>query len=174
MILEHYSKVPLEWPPRSYVQAPLGTDGNFKPKGLWVSVRGEYDWPWWCRAEDFQVSRLAMRQIVHLTGNARILTIESEEQILEFDAIFGVDHPLSPTFTWHQIDWGRVASEHDGIVIAPYLWSCRLPMEERDSPRSKVSNWYYPWDCASGCIWNAGAIDSFELVNENLDFVKVA
>lgn len=50
------------------------------------------------------------------------------------------------------IDWQAVASDHDGIIISPYNWPARHEMI-----------WYYPWDCASGCIWNADAITSITI-----------
>ena len=47
------------------------------------------------------------------------------------------------------IDWPAVATDYPGLIIAPYQWSCRM---------SEFTRWYYGWDCASGCIWNADAI----------------
>ena len=41
----------------------------------------------------------------------------------------------------------------DGIIIAPYQWYCRMTVD-----------WYYTWDCASGCIWNLDAIESVNAV----------
>ncbi|QBI98814.1 hypothetical protein SEA_BOBBY_184 [Mycobacterium phage Bobby] len=49
------------------------------------------------------------------------------------------------------IDWGKVAADYGGIIIAPYQWSRRMD-----------PHWYYTWDCASGCIWNLEAIESLE------------
>lgn len=43
------------------------------------------------------------------------------------------------------ISWKKVRKNYDGIIIAPYQWDCRNASE---------TTWYYPWDCASGCIWN--------------------
>lgn len=44
------------------------------------------------------------------------------------------------------IRWPLVASLYDGILIPRYLWSIRF------------RNWYYGWDCASGCVWNTDVI----------------
>lgn len=165
MILEHYSDKPLDWPPRDYKQAHYKRDGNGKPSGLWVSVKGEYDWPWWCRAEDFDPEGLAVRQIVRLAEDANVVLIKGENQLLAFDAEYGVEWRLTPDFALHRIDWQRVAKDCDGIIIAPYVWSCRLPMTWGGA-RKRVSDWYYGWDCASGCIWNGKAISAFEAVEQ--------
>jgi hypothetical protein len=42
----------------------------------------------------------------------------------------------------------------DGLEIAPYLHRMRL----------SSFSWYYTWDCASGCIWNASRV-SIKLLN---------
>lgn len=50
---------------------------------------------------------------------------------------------------YEYIDWASVCRAYQGIVISPYFWSRRMgPM------------WYYSWDCASGVIWDADAIES--------------
>lgn len=51
------------------------------------------------------------------------------------------------------INWPAVAIEYQGVIVAPYSW------ERRNS-------WYYPWDCASGCIWDAAAIESITVDQE--------
>lgn len=45
------------------------------------------------------------------------------------------------------IDWRGVMMSYWGIEISSYFWQKRLS-----------SNWYYPWDVASGCIWRSEAI----------------
>jgi hypothetical protein len=72
-----------------------------------------------------------------------------------------------------RIDWPKVSERYDGVVIAPYVWSLRMGDYEmiegrmRKTPDSAISDWYYPWDCASGCIWKASAIKAFDLIKEN-------
>ena len=53
------------------------------------------------------------------------------------------------------IQWDRVAERYQGIVITPYIWSRRLEPE---------THWYYPWDCASGCIWDGEAVESITVL----------
>lgn len=54
-----------------------------------------------------------------------------------------------PSGLWVSVNWPLIATRWDGIIIAPYQWSCRY--DDR-------TFWYYGWDCASGCIWNLHAI----------------
>lgn len=115
-----------------------------KPRGLWLSVDGEDDWSHWCESESFGIGSLRFRVGVDM---ARVLLLPSPIDLLDFTEKYGVDTGRS--YGRKAIDWGAVAKLHAGIVIAPYHWSRRL--DER-------TNWYYGWDCASGCIWDSGAI----------------
>lgn len=115
-----------------------------KPVGLWVSVKGEYDWHWWCTEEDFRTERLAVEHHVTLGGN--ILVLDRPDDLLDFQTTYGVEDR-----GYYAIDWPRVAHWYDGIVIAPYHWQHRLSL-----------SWYYTWDCASGCIWNLDAVEKWE------------
>jgi hypothetical protein len=169
MILEHYSDGPLEWPPRDYEQPSEkpGWGKPMKPEGLWVSIPGEDDWPSWCRSEEFWLEKLVVQNRVILADEANIKLIGNEAEIIQFDDDYGFDWNIGGSgFTSRRINWQRVAMDYHGIVIAPYVWSCRLPME-MGTPRSRVSDWYYPWDCASGCIWNGTeAIAEFETIKK--------
>lgn len=137
--LSHYSKINV-LAPRSVAQDNGRAD---KPRGLWVSVDGEDDWPSWATAEEWDIGE--HRFVVTLAEEANLLLITSPDELLSFDAEFGIDG----SHGW-RVDWQAVASQWQGIIVAPYLWSCRL-----GDP-----SWYYTWDCASGCIWDASAIAS--------------
>lgn len=130
--------------PRSVAQPDTP---HFKPRGLWVSVDGEDDWPTWCAAEEYGIG--PHRFVVTLTDTADILHLATPEQIRDFGREYGGDY--------YDIDWTRVAEKHQGIIIAPYQWSLRLAHEVA---------WYYPWDAASGCIWDATAIAAVRLATE--------
>jgi hypothetical protein len=80
-----------------------------------------------------------------MTTDARVLHLSSSDELLAFHAEFGLDN-------W-KVSWIAVAEQWQGIIIAPYLWERRL-----GDP-----SWYYTWDCASGCIWDATAIASVSL-----------
>lgn len=84
---------------------------------------------------------------VHL-NNCNVLKLSSVAMLDAFDRKYRSNERSGEFagFTFHDydIDWPRLATEYDGIEIAPYLWERRLSEECR---------WYYSWDCASGCLW---------------------
>jgi hypothetical protein len=96
---------------------------------------------------------------IHLAERANILRLGSPAALDVFTAEYGGAPPIYRALDQRfgertmMIDWRRVASVYDGIIIAPYQWSRRLDGGAR---------WYYGWDCASGCIWNATAIARVE------------
>ena len=149
MILEH-------WSTRSHAIDVSRIPGEGfrrrdKPTGFWVSVAGPHDWPAYLSSFG-QAVLPAYRHRIELAPDARILVLDTVDALLGFS----VSHGLSTV--WGQavppgdaIDWDRVAREWQGIIITPFQHSVR-----RD-PRTR---WYYGWDCASGCIWDAAAIAS--------------
>lgn len=152
--LMHYASSPITFDPsREYRQNKPRCFG--KPEGLWVSVLGEDDWPTWCESEGSFTNTLAAAHQVTLRPDAAIRRISTPAGIdsfhetyaihTDFEFRYGVGHHRWP------IDWARVVTEYDGIIIAPYQYSRRF------SP-----DWYYGWDCASGCIWNLDAIVAVE------------
>lgn len=168
MILEHYSKGPLAWPPRDYVQTnhKEGWGHPPKPEGLWVSVKGgDPDWPEWCESEDFRLEHLAVCTRVILADNANIRIVNGEAELATFDEQYGTDYAYGygSSVAHRRIDWIKLAEDYDGLIIAPYVWACRLPWRtDEPTHRYRISDWYYPWDCASGVIWKARAIAAFE------------
>lgn len=141
MTLIHHSNAPL-----TEVRSVSQNDAHMKPQGLWVSVKGKNDWRQWCESEDFNVDRLAVETLVALSPDANILHISGPFHIDAFTQEYG-------TGNGYEIDWQSVADKYDGIIIAPYCWERRM---------SEHTPWYYTWDCASGCIWNARAIASLQ------------
>ena len=145
-MLLHYSAKPLEFPIRSVAQIARP---DHKPRGFWVSVEGVGDsWKDWCEGEEWNVERLAFSHEIVLRPDANILRLSTAENIDWLTKEFVA--PGAPPWAYYQIDWARVAAKWDGIIIAPYVHERRLHHE---------TNWYYTWDCASGCIWNARAIE---------------
>jgi hypothetical protein len=145
MELRHYAGAPLELD-RERVYPQDG--GDLKPRGFWVSVLGPDDWPSWCRSEDWGLGRLTVEHEVTLAAEANVRLITSHDEFDAFHDEFAIG--LVPGSPLRYIDWERVTSLYDGIIIAPYLWNRRLG----------DAAWYYGWDCASGCIWNLSAIES--------------
>lgn len=146
MILSHFSR-DTEITPRSVAQERAG----YKPRGLWVSVDGEDDWPSWGQDNEFTIAPNRFR--VELTDGPLLLA--SVDAILGFTDQYGTDRRtgVSDRQFVYDIDWPAVAADHPGVIIAPYQWSLRM---------ANLTSWYYPWDCASGCIWDASVIAAVE------------
>lgn len=145
--LRHYHSDPVTLDrTRIYEQSELST--FTKPQGFWVSVVGEDDWPSWCSTE------LTVEHTVTLASTATVLHIDNADRLGEFHKQYSVQTDHERRYidrageNW-PIDWRAVASDHDGIIIAPYQWSVRHSL-----------SWYWGWDVASGCIWNLEAIES--------------
>lgn len=149
LALEHYSAVPLT--EIHSVEQSDENDWRGKPRGLWVSVPGEDDWASWCEVESFGIGRA--RNVLSLTDAHNVLIISGANQLSAFDKEYGEWGKIFPSMSYDKrwIDWRKVAQRYDGIIIAPYQWRHRLD--------TQVSDWYYGWDCASGCIWNNTALE---------------
>jgi hypothetical protein len=151
--LIHYSKQPLLNVYSVDVEEQIShRNGLHKPVGLWVSVEGEQDWKEWCESESWGLDGFIHATEIILTAKANVLRVESAAEIDRFHKNYSViKHRYSEDLgVLTAIQWPLVAREFGGIVIAPYIWERRL--------HSPVSDWYYEWDCASGCIWDADAV----------------
>lgn len=122
-----------------------------KPIGLWVSVEGADDWREWCEAESFRLDRLTHSTEVILHDDANVLRVVGYTALRLFHNKYRCDpKDGEPEFLASMgIRWNDVASEYDGIIIAPYIWSLRIDGDVL---------WYHSWDCASGCIRRARAV----------------
>lgn len=135
---------------RVYDQAQPGPWGWYsKPRGLWVSDEDEYGWSTWCRDEEFRLHGLTHPQRVILKPDANLLVLREHHELLAFQEVYGNPDPGLATLGYarYAINWAAVAEDFDGIFITPYQWSARFDVD-----------WYYTWDCASGCIWNLRCI----------------
>ena len=158
MILEHYSKK-LTVFDRSRVYKQREDEWH-KPRGFWVSVKGADDWPSWCEQENFYWPEgLRHRYEVTIREDANILMLGTVAELRAFHKEFKGEFTADSSDEYgvemaklraSYIDWHKVASTYDGIIIAPYQWPLRTDSELR---------WYYSWDVASGCIWNLDVID---------------
>lgn len=142
MRLYHYSAEPFVLDPhRAYRQdQPF----QLKPNGLWLSVDDpdtpSIDWREWCEREEFRLHALTQCAEVVLVPDANILQLDTEPALVAFTRRYQTNAGgLS------MIDWGGVAREFQGLLIAPYQWRRRLDVD---------MVWYYAWDCASACIWD--------------------
>ena len=127
-------------PPTCVVKTSNEDHKFFKPMGFWYSVDG--DWERFCASEALDWAQGATYDVV--LGKEKILFIATIEQLDAFHEKYSAKN--AGRWSTAFIKWDRVAHEYDGIEIAPYQWKRRLD--------GVVSDWYYSWDCASGCIWN--------------------
>jgi hypothetical protein len=124
-----------------------------KPDGFWVSDEdANVGWKGWCQDNDFALESLKYIHDVTLRDDSNVLILRSSEEVNDFTQEYRSNEERD-AFDESMIDWKRVASEHNGLIITPYLW------ESRYKP-----SWYYGWDCASGCIWGGDrAVESIIL-----------
>ena len=158
--LRHYTSEPMAFDPmREYTQDAPSSFG--KPVGFWVSVTGEDDWMSWV-TDNMNEERLNHAARVTITPTARVHVITNDFALDAFTGEYAVQtdyerrwpHRVDDKAKW-PIDWREVAKDSDGLIIAPYIWSRRYSHD-----------WYYGWDCASGCIWNLTAIAAVDLITE--------
>lgn len=169
MRLIHFSEDPVIFDPAWDYTPPADRYDNGKPLGLWVSDEDDYGWSRWCRSEEWNVGGLRYKHLVTLKPNANILVIRSPMALMGFTDKYKADNELNrityrskaltSTDMVMSIDWQQVAKDYQGIIITPYIWKLRL---------NPYTMWYYSWDCASGCIFDLSAIDSFELVRSRV------
>jgi hypothetical protein len=142
--LLHYSLEPLTHL-QSKEQVPSRSE-YAKPTGLWLSAEGEDDWFNWCEDAEFWQGERLVYEVV-LADTANLLYLNHPEDVRGLMSRFS-----NGKRSWEEaIDWVTLATEYQGIIIAPYHWQCRLEVQ-----------WYYGWDCASGCIWDVSAVEQLE------------
>lgn len=159
MNLAHYTREPMAFDPhREYEQLEPHSEFG-KPEGFWVSIKGEDDWHSWV-SENMDAERLNFEHRVTLAESARVHVIDSESALAAFTGTYAVQTEWTRRWYWREgdkrkwpIDWREVAKDADGVIVTPYQWPCR-----------NAFDWYYTWDCASGCIWNLSAIASVRQV----------
>lgn len=125
-----------------------------KPRGLWVSVDGEDDWHAWNQVEQWRDTGSQHRHQVTLADDHQVLVLDTIEKVMAFDQHWSRPDMFAGAQgdRWRGIDWAAFAAEYQGVIIAPYQPQVRLRL-----------SWYYPWDCASGCIWDPAAIKEVTL-----------
>ena len=159
----HYNKNLIEkLEPRKYDQNE--NKYHAKPNGLWLSVEGfeapdNLNWKQWCESENFHVENLKFAHEIKLKKDANILHLKTADEIFEFTKKYPFITVDKISFNGfrdqdtYQLDWYKVKTLYQGIIISPYNWFCRMSIE---------SCWYYGWDCSSGCIWDLECIDEFK------------
>lgn len=132
---------------------------SYKPRGLWVSddADSESNWETWCRGEDFALQRLTHVHEIEISGYGTIAHLRNARSLDAFHDRYKAepDWARGLNFAMELIDWRMVVADYQGIVISPYIWERRL-----DGP---ANNWYYGWDCASGCLWGPSIVVTLRL-----------
>jgi hypothetical protein len=132
-------------------------DGWSKPVGLWFSVAmedGNDPWLDYCKMRRWPVAPYRTEifinddSILHVGDAAGIDNLTSKYGFVPLSV-----HTRKPSRR-SGIHWDILAQKYDGIVIAP---AC--------GERRQEELWYYTWDVASGCIWNADGIRSWQSLN---------
>jgi len=118
-----------------------------KPNGLWFSVGNA--WP------EFAHRYLTQHSLQHATRlwfkPKSLLRIHTEADMKKFTRKYSVKREdASIAAILRLIQWDRVAEDYKGILIANYIYQCRMSHP-----------WYYSWDVASGCVWDASAVSKF-------------
>jgi hypothetical protein len=148
MLLHHYSSNKIN----EILSKEQSTEQKHytRPKGLWVSFVGDRDWPSMNPGD----LRSQHQYEITLADEDKIRFIDGRKQLSEFTKKYG----LKPSGERQiAIDWVKVATEHQGLIIAPYI---------AEHTRYPTLFWYGAWGCASGCIWNKDAISEIKLIRE--------
>ncbi len=126
------------------IRSAPSQDIRFKPKGLWYGIGTS--WVDWLEGQGYSLSDRDWggKYIYKLKLGSGMLFIRNAHQLDDFTDDFEADTKYGGD---QFIDWREVAKKYKGIEIAPY----------QPSRRTKYL-WYYGWDVASGCIWNASAV----------------
>jgi hypothetical protein len=124
-----------------------------KPRGCWITDDSEDCWKTLCLGESFLLDRLTHKHEVVL-DESRLLILRSALEVRLFTENFAEEHDRGG-YNDLCINWHRVATIYDGLIITPYQWSLRL---------ADRFSWYYGWDCASGCIWRTRSILDVKLI----------
>jgi len=119
-----------------------------KPKGLWYGCGDS--WIAWIKNELPQKLEKA-NYLYEVKLGEEIIQISNDDEFSNFQSEFGFEAPDGVAINWKEIQ----EQEYNGIEICPYNWSQRMK-----------SDWYYPWDIASGCIWNPSGLSDIILLAE--------
>lgn len=108
--LLHYTPKPFVGPILSLSQDWSTKLSSYrKPKGLWVSVEGEDDWPSWCRSGSYNVTGLACVSEVVLAADHTVLITAFPTDL----------HPFfcRDDYGGRGVDWSAVAEKHLGHAL---------------------------------------------------------
>ena len=125
-----------------------------KPEGLWYECQdgSSETWKEFCELGLTDGANRYDSSYNVILNDYEILFIPDEHHFEKFYEMYSTNPPYDPDGTKgfdKMIDWPKVAEHYAGIEICPYLQSKRMDDD---------SDWYYPWDVASGCVWDLSGI----------------
>ena len=127
-----------------------------KPKGLWYGCGDS--WIEWVKGEMPKKLEEA-NYLYEVKLGEEIIQISNDDEFDNFQSEFG----FSSLDEQVAINWKEIQEqEYNGIEICPYNWERRMN-----------TNWYYPWDVASGCIWNLSGVSDIILLAEKGESVSI-
>jgi hypothetical protein len=121
-----------------------------KPLGLWVSDQhDDINWPQWCVANYYNIHKLRFKTCLNV-DITNVLVVDTEKKMEELQDKWSYVEIYrgSGPYLVHP-DWDVLSQEYKGNIISPYQDKYRLDLKYQ---------WYYGWDCASGCLWNLDCI----------------
>jgi hypothetical protein len=130
---------------------------GFKPNGLWYECLdgSTIDWIEFCTVGGMGGAGRYDSSYDVILNDYEILFITDKNDFKKFEKMYGVQNARGRIDT---IDWPKVTSHYDGIEICPYRRDMRMD-----------SDWYYGWDVASGCVWNASGIKELVSADEGCE-----
>jgi hypothetical protein len=136
------------------------TDYGAKPDGLWFSVGNVSDcgsdWRALCeeraKTDGWSLDCLKYQTEIFFAKDANILWIQDAVGIDSLTAEYGRIRRDGR----QSVDWHRIAKEFEGIIISP------MCHDRRDYEQAR---WYACWQCSSGCVWQARAVQTLRPLN---------
>lgn len=124
-----------KWKPK------FGSQGLLKPPGMWYSFGLA-----WIK---FIVSEKYEKQPKYIdlleVDKSKLICINTPLALDKFHLQYGISFKTHEKYK--TIDWKAVMKDYGGIEIAPYIHQRRFSYL-----------WYYGFDIASGCIWDADVL----------------
>jgi hypothetical protein len=128
---------------KTFYGAEYPQEVGYKPYGIWFGCG-----PDWLDRMAFGSEPPTGKHYVYKLelDKSEYLIINSDSQLKAFSKRYS----LGP----YDVNWPLVAIEFNGIIISPFLYRV-----------AGNHDWYYPWDVASGCTWDASTVLDVEEIS---------
>lgn len=135
---------PLAFNKRVFYGSEFYQEVGYKPFGLWFGCGPD----WLDKLVAMESTSTKPRSGKHFVYKLELdksdyIIINRDSQLKAFSKKFS----LGP----YDVNWPAVAEEATGIEICPFLYRAAGGLD-----------WYYPWDVASGCTWDADTVIGVE------------